>query len=62
MEPSHGQYLEVPGCLRSKFTVWQEDKFTVMSGKGIWQRQKRVADLIAKELPKDTYGAWDAGS
>jgi hypothetical protein len=41
---SRGNLLDVTGCLRSKLTVWKEDKFTVLPGQGIKQREKRVAE------------------
>ncbi len=47
---SRGKLLDVPGCLRSKLTVWKEDKFTALPGQGIKEREKRVAEWIAKKL------------
>ncbi len=32
---SRHKFLDVPGCLRSKFTVWKEDQFTVLPFQGI---------------------------
>jgi hypothetical protein len=40
---SGAQSLHVPGCLRSKLTVWKEDQFTVLPGQGIKQREVRVS-------------------
>ena len=48
---SRGNLLDVPGCLRSKLTVWKEEQFTVLPGQGIKQREKRVAEWVAKALP-----------
>ncbi len=47
---SRGRFLDVPGCLRSKLTVWKEDQFTVLPGQGIKNREARVADWVAKAL------------
>ena len=46
------------GCLRSKLTVWKEEQFTVLSGQGIHQREKRVAEWVAKALPLAKPGVW----
>jgi len=46
---SRHKFLDVPGCLRSKLTVWKEEQFTVLPFQGIEQRKKRVA---AKALPR----------
>ena len=48
---SRGNLLDVSGCLRSKLTVWKEEQFTVLPGQGIKQREKRVAEWVAKALP-----------
>ena len=44
---SRGAFLDVPGCTRSKLTVWKEDKFTVRPASGIKEREKRLAAAIA---------------
>jgi hypothetical protein len=51
MAPS-GHSIYVPGCLRSNLTVWTEDNFTVLPGRGIVDREKRVAEWITKALPQ----------
>jgi hypothetical protein len=48
---SRNKFLDVPGCLRSKLTVWKEEQFTVLPFQGIEQRKKRVAEWVAKALP-----------
>ncbi len=42
--------LDVSGCWRSKLTVWKEEQFTVLSGQGIKQREKRVSEWVDKTL------------
>jgi hypothetical protein len=32
---SRHKFLDVPGCLRSKLTVWKEEQFTVLPFQGI---------------------------
>ncbi len=32
---SRHKFLDVPGCFRSKFTVWKEEQFTVLPFQGI---------------------------
>ena len=32
---SRKKFLDVPGCLRSKLTVWKEEQFTVLPFQGI---------------------------
>ncbi len=51
MTVSRGRFLDVPGCLLSKLTVWKEDQFTVLPGQGIKNREARVAEWVAKTLP-----------
>ena len=41
---SRHKFLDVPGCLRSKLTVWKEEQFTVLPFQGIEQRKKRVSE------------------
>jgi hypothetical protein len=48
---SRHKFLDVPGCLRSKLTVWKEENFTVLPFQGIEHRKKRVADWFAKAFP-----------
>ena len=48
----------MPGCLRSKLTVWKEDQFTVLPGQGIKNREARVAEWVAKALPLVKPGVW----
>ena len=55
---SRGAHLEVPGCTRCKLTVWKEDKFTVRPASGIKEREKRIAETLAKQLPKAKPGVW----
>ena len=50
--------MDVPGCLRSKLTVWKEDQFTVLPGQGIKNREARVAEWVAKALPLVKPGVW----
>ena len=47
---SRGNLLDVSGCLCSHLTVWKEVKFTVLSGQGIKERERQVADWITKDL------------
>ena len=44
--------------LRSKVTVWKEEQFTVLPGQGIKQREKRVAEWVAKVLSLAKSGVW----
>ena len=55
---SRNKFLDVPGCLRSKLTVWKEEQFTVLPFQGIEQRKKRVTEWVAKPLPLAKTGAW----
>jgi hypothetical protein len=55
---SSGPDLLVPDCTRSKQTVWTEDQFTVTSSEGIRNREKRVADIVVRELKRAKPGAW----
>jgi len=55
---SIGNFLDVSGSLRSKLTVWKEDQFTVLSGQGIKERERRVAEWVAKTWPMTKPGAW----
>jgi hypothetical protein len=45
--------LLVSGCTRSKQTAWTEDQFTVTSSAGIRNREKRVSDMVVRELKRD---------
>jgi hypothetical protein len=55
---SRHKFLDVPGCLRSKLTVWKEEQFTVLSFQGIEQRKKRVAEWVVKVLHSVNPGVW----
>jgi hypothetical protein len=55
---SHHKFLDVPGRLRSKLTVWKEEQFTVLPFQGIEQRKKRVAEWVAKALTSVKPGVW----
>ena len=58
MTVSRGNLLNVPGCLRSKLTVWKEDQFTVMSGQGIKEQEKRITEWVDKTLPMTKTSVW----
>ena len=55
---SLGASLEVPGCERKKLTSWKEDKFTVRPMSGIKEREKRIKEILNKEIPKAKPGNW----
>jgi hypothetical protein len=55
---SRKKFLDVPGCLRSKLTVWKEEQFTVLPFQGIEQRKKRVAEWVTKALSLAKPGVW----
>ena len=44
--------LLVPGCTRTKQTSWTEDQFTVTASAGIRNREKRVAEIVVRELKR----------
>jgi hypothetical protein len=48
----------VTGCTRTKQTAWTEDQFTVTSSAGIRNREKRVADIVVRELKRAKPGVW----
>jgi hypothetical protein len=48
----------VAGCTRTKQTTWIEDQFTVTSSAGIRNREKRVADIVVRELIRAKPGVW----
>jgi hypothetical protein len=48
----------VTGCTRTKETAWTEDQFTVTLSAGIRNREKRVADIVVRELKRTKPGAW----
>jgi hypothetical protein len=48
----------VLGCTRSTQTLWKEGKFTVVAAAGIKQHKERVAEMLAKELPKVKPDKW----
>jgi len=45
-----GGTLEVPGCARSKLTVWKDCHFTLKPKVGIAKRAQRMDELVAKVL------------
>jgi hypothetical protein len=49
---SRNKFLDVPGRLRSKLTVWKEEQFTVLPFQGIDQRKKRVLEWVTKATPR----------
>ena len=55
---SLGASLEVPGCERKKLTSWKEDKFTVRPMSGIKEREKRMKEILNKEIPRAKPGNW----
>jgi hypothetical protein len=50
--------LLVAGCTRSKQTAGTEDLFTVTSSVGIRNREKRVAEIVVRELKRAKPEAW----
>ena len=48
----------MPGCERKKLTSWKEDKFTVRPMRGIKEREKRMKEILNKEIPKAKPGNW----
>ncbi len=46
------------GCTRVKKTTWVEDQLTVTSSAGIRNHEKRVADIVVRELRRIKPGAW----
>ncbi len=44
--------LLVQVCTRSEQTAWTEDQFIVTSSAGIRNREKRVADIVVRELKR----------
>ncbi len=55
---SCGPHLLVAGCTCAKQTAGAEDQFTVTSSAGIRNREKRVADIVVRELERAKPGAW----
>ena len=55
---SLGASLEVPGCDRKKLTSWKQDKFTVRAMSGIKEREKRMKEILNKEIPRAKPGNW----
>jgi hypothetical protein len=55
---SSGPHLLVAGSTRTKQTAWIEDQFTVTSSAGIRNREKRVADIVVRELNRAKPGVW----
>jgi hypothetical protein len=48
----------VAGCTCTKQTVWTEDLFTVTSSVGIRNREKRVGEIVVRELKRNKPVAW----
>jgi hypothetical protein len=48
----------VAGCTRTKQTVWIEDQFTVTLSAGIRNREKRVTDIVVRELKRAKPDVW----
>ena len=42
--------LLVPDCTRTKQTSWIKDQFTVTTSTGIRSRERRVAEILVREL------------
>jgi hypothetical protein len=55
---SSGPDLLVTDCTCAKQTAWAEDQFTVTSSPGIRNREKRIADIVVRELKGAKPGAW----
>jgi hypothetical protein len=55
---SSDPHLLVTDCTRTKQTSWTEDQFTVTSSAGIRNREKRVGDIVVRELKRDKPGVW----
>ncbi len=55
---SSGSDLLVTDCTRTKQTVWTEDQFTVTAKAGIRNREKRVVEIVVRELKRAKPGAW----
>jgi hypothetical protein len=54
---SRGPDLLVPDCTCSNQTTWTEDQFTETSS-GIRNREKRVADIVVRELKRAKPDVW----
>ena len=50
--------LLVTLCTRAKQTAWAEDQFTVTSSAGIRNQEKRIADIVVRDLRRAKPGAW----
>jgi hypothetical protein len=55
---SSGPDLLVVGCTRTKQTAWTEELFTVTSSVGIRNHEKRVTEIVVRELKRAKPGAW----
>jgi hypothetical protein len=55
---SSGSDLLVADCTRTKQTTWTEDQFIVTVKAGILNREKRVAEIVVRELKRAKPGAW----
>ena len=48
----------MPGCTRTKQTTWTEDQFTVTVSAGIRNHEKRVAEIVVRELKRAKPDVW----
>jgi hypothetical protein len=55
---SSGQDLLVADCTCAKQTDWAEDQFTVTSSAGIWNHDKRVTEIVVRELKRVKPDVW----
>jgi hypothetical protein len=55
---SSGPHLLVAGCTRTKQFAWTEDQFTVTAKAGIRNHEKRVVEIVVRELKRFKPGAW----
>jgi hypothetical protein len=55
---SSGPDLLVSDCTRTKQTAWTEDQFTDTSSSGIRNREKRVPDIVVRELKRAKPDVW----
>jgi hypothetical protein len=57
-DQSSGSDLLVQDCTRSEQTVWTEDQFIVTSSVGIRNHEKRVSDIVVRELKRAKPDVW----
>ena len=50
--------LLVSGCTCTKQTSWTEDQFTVTTSAGIRNHEKRVSEIVVRELKRAKPDAW----